>query len=108
VTSVPLTIGFDSQALQVVGVTEGGFLKQGGAQTNFSSQVDPGGRISITAGRSGVGGSTSAGAVATLSFRALAPSDAAQVRVLSAVPLGPSGSPVAATLPQPLTLKVSQ
>jgi general secretion pathway protein D len=101
-----MKIGFDSHVLQPVAVTEGGFLKQGSAQTTFASQVDPSGQISITAGRSGAGGATGTGAVAMLSFRALAQADASQVQVLAATPLGVSGTPVAAALPQPFTVKV--
>jgi general secretion pathway protein D len=107
ITSAPMTIGFDSAVLQVVGVTEGTFLKQGGAQTNFTSQVNPSGQISIAAGRSGDSGATGTGAVAILSLRALAPSNASQIQVLAATPLGLAAHPVAAALPQPLTLKVN-
>lgn len=108
ITSVPMSISFDSHVLQPVAVTEGTFLKQGGVQTNFTSQVDPSGKISIAAGRSGNGGATGAGVFAMLSFRALAPSDASQIQVLAAAPLGASAQSVAAALPQPFTLKVSQ
>jgi general secretion pathway protein D len=108
IISVPMTIGFDSHVLQPVAVTEGTFLKQGGAQTNFTNQVDPSGKISIAAGRTGAGGATNAGVFAILSFRALAASDASQIQVLAAAPLGVGATPVPATVPQPFTLKVSQ
>jgi general secretion pathway protein D len=107
ITGVPVTVGFDSRALQVVGITEGGFLKQGGAQTSFTSKVEPSGQITIAAARSGDGGATGAGTVATLSFRALAPSAGAQVQLLSAAPAGVAGRTVAAALPPAFTLKVN-
>lgn len=107
ITGVPVKIGFDSRVLQAVAVTEGGFLKQGGASTSFASQLDPSGQISVTASRSGGTGATGSGTVALLSFRALAPSDASQVQVLAATPLGLSAGAVATALPQPLTLKVT-
>ncbi|MFA6072299.1 MAG: secretin N-terminal domain-containing protein, partial [Janthinobacterium sp.] len=72
VVNVPLTIGFDSQILQVVNVAEGIFLKQGGAQTTFNYQVDPKGQITTSDVRS-LGGASSPGNVLTISFQALAP-----------------------------------
>jgi general secretion pathway protein G len=41
--SLPLMVTFDPQLLQVMGVQEGGFLRQGGAAATFSSRVDSGG-----------------------------------------------------------------
>jgi general secretion pathway protein D len=58
ITSVPIAVGFDTRVLQVVGVAEGDFLKQGGAQTRFSSRVDPAGHILMTATRASDGGAT--------------------------------------------------
>jgi general secretion pathway protein G len=61
VVSVPLAIGFDPRLLQVADVSEGAFLRQGGAATTFSYRVDPGGQVLLTATRSGAGGATSSG-----------------------------------------------
>lgn len=107
ITSVPMTLGFDNRVLQVVGITEGTFLKQGGAQTSFTSRVDTNGQISIIATRNGEGGATSLGEVATLNFRALAPGDASTIQILTTAPLGLAGRPVVATRPQPFTVLVS-
>jgi hypothetical protein len=70
VVSLPLAIGFDPRVLQVADISEGGFLRQGGAQTSFTYRVDPGGQVLMTATRSGHGGATAADVVATLNFRA--------------------------------------
>jgi general secretion pathway protein D len=107
ITSVPMTVGFDSRVLQVVGITEGTFLKQGGAQTNFTSRVDPNGQVLITAARAGNGGATSLGEVATLNFRALAPGGASAIQLLTATPLGLEGRPVVTASPSPFTIQVS-
>ena len=72
VVSVPIAIGFDPRLLQVVDVSEGGFLRQGGAQTSFSYRVDPGGQVVMTATSSGNAGATAPDAIVTMNFRALA------------------------------------
>ena len=40
VVSVPVAMSFDPKVLQVVGVTEGSFLKQAGGQSAFEYRVD--------------------------------------------------------------------
>lgn len=106
VTSLPLAIGFDSKLLQVTGVVEGDFLKQGGAQTSFSSRVDPNGQILLTSTRSGDNGATTVGTVATISFRPIAASEAARVQILTAAPTGLAGRPVPASRPAPHVLRI--
>lgn len=106
VTSLPVAVGFDSQVLQVVGVTEGDFLKQGGAQTSFSSRVDPSGQILVTGSRSGAGGATVPGTVANINFRALVPADAARIQLLTVTPVGLAGRSVSVPLPAPHTVQV--
>lgn len=99
ITSVPIAVGLDTRVLQVVGVAEGDFLKQGGAQTRFSSRVDPAGHIPMTATRAGDGGATAPGVVATISFRTLVPTDASRIPLLTAAPVGSGGRSVPAPLP---------
>lgn len=106
IAGVTMTVGFDNRVLQVVGISEGVFLKQGGAQTSFTSRVDPNGQIQLTASRASGGSATSLGDVATLSFRALTPADATRIQVLTIAPLGVSGHPVTAPLPAPFTVQV--
>lgn len=104
VTSVPLAIGFDNRVFQVLGVTEGEFLKQGGAQTSFTSRVDPNGQILLTGTRSGDGGATAAGVVASISLRAIAPADASRIQVLTIAPTGLGGKAV--NVPHPASYAV--
>lgn len=106
VTGLPLTVGFDSKVLDVVDVSEGDFLKQGGAQTNFTSRIDPTGQILMTSTRTGDGGATSLGRVATIIFRALMPVDATRIQVLTAAAAGIAARSLTVPLPLPHSLKV--
>lgn len=106
--SLPLAVGFDARSMQVVSVTEGDFLKQGGAQTNFSSRVDPSGQIVLTVTCSGDSGATGSGVVATVNLRATAAASAdARVQLLSMAPVAQGGKAVSAPLPSPLVIGVA-
>ncbi|MBI2745210.1 MAG: general secretion pathway protein GspD [Burkholderiales bacterium] len=108
VMSLPLAVGFDARSMQVVSVTEGDFLKQGGAQTNFTSRVDPSGQIVLTVTRSGDSGATGSGVVATVNLRATAAASAdARVQLLTAAPVAQGGKAVSAPLPSPLVIGVA-
>ena len=106
VTSLPIAIGFDNKALQVVSVAEGDFLKQGGAQTNFTSRIDPKGQILMTGTRSGDGGATASGVVATINFRPIKTADASSIQLLTVAPIGVAGRSVSASLPAPHAVKL--
>jgi general secretion pathway protein D len=99
ISSLPLALGFDSKILQVVGITEGSFLKQGGAQTNFTSRIDPNGQILISGTRSGQNGATSAADVVSVTFRALAASNNTSIQVLTAAPIATGGRALTVQLP---------
>jgi len=107
IDSVPLTLGFDAGKLQVIGVSEGPFLRQGGSPTSFSSRIGSN-NIAITDTSSSSTGATTQATVATVTFRALAPTSATEVRLLSAAPLSVSGTAVAAAVLAPLALQVVQ
>lgn len=106
VTNMPMTVGFDNKVLQVVNVTEGAFLKQGGVQTNFTSKVDSAGQITITGARYGGSGATSLGDVAIMTFRALASSDASGIQLLTIAPISAAGRSIATPLPAPFSVRV--
>ncbi|WP_300335732.1 secretin N-terminal domain-containing protein [Accumulibacter sp.] len=105
VVSLPLAIGFDPRVLQVVDVSEGGFLGQGGAQTSFTYRVDPGGQVLMTATRSGAGGATAPDVVATVNFRAVAPGDS-RIELITIAPVAAGGGTISANLPGPHVLTV--
>ncbi len=101
ITSLPIALGFDNKALQVVGITEGNFLKQGGAQTNFSTRIDPNGQILMTGTRIGGTGTTATADVANITFRALAPMTDTRIQVLTVAPVTAQGRPLSVQLPPP-------
>lgn len=107
VVSVPMAVSFDARVFQVVSVVEGDFLKQGEAQTNFTSRVDPSGQILIMGTRSGDSGATAPGAMASISLRVLAaPSREAQFQVLTVAPVALGGKSISAPLPPPFVVGI--
>lgn len=107
VTGLALALGFDKQLLQVVGMNEGNFLKEGGAQSSFTSRIDPSGQILMTSTRSSKeSGATHLGRVATINFRTLATADSAQVQVLSIAPTGIGGTTIAVQPPLPFAIQI--
>lgn len=107
VMSVPLAVAYDAKTLQVVSVTEGDFLRQGGAQASFTSRVDPNGQVLLTATRAGGAGASAPGVLATFNFRVIAAaSPETRVQVLTAAPLGADGRPVPTPLPPPHVIRL--
>ncbi|HEX5688083.1 MAG TPA: secretin N-terminal domain-containing protein [Ideonella sp.] len=107
IRALPLALGFDAAALEVVDVLEGEFLAQGGIATTFEKRVDPSGQVLATIKRNGTAGASGAGTVMTLSLRALKVSPAAIVRVLTIAPEGEAGRSVTYSAPSPLQLTVA-
>ena len=108
VVSIPMAVGFDPRMLQVVSVTEGDFLKQGGAQTSFTSRVDPNGQILMTGTRAGDSGATALGSVATVNLRVVAaPTPETRLQLLTISPIVLGGRGISAPLPLPHTISVS-
>ncbi len=88
IVSVPMGVGFDAQLLQVISVAEGDFLKQGGAQTSFTSRVDTTGQVLMTGTRVGNTGATVLGSVVTLNFRVVgASSPETRLQLLTIAPI---------------------
>ncbi len=106
IASVPLAIAYDNKVLQVTGIIEGDFLKQGGAQTTFSSKIDPSGQILISSTRNSPGGATEGGAIVTINFRALSPSDGSRIQLLTIAPVTAIGQGLITALPVPYTVQV--
>lgn len=108
VTSIPFALSFDPKVLEVVSVTEGDFLKQGGGTTSFTHRVDKGsGQIFATVTRTGKDGAGSPGSIVDISFRALAPAPAARLVVSAIAPIGVGGRAVSAPPPSPLVIAVA-
>lgn len=105
-TGLPALVAFDPQSLQVVSVQEGDFLKQAGAQTQFSQRVDAAqGKVFAAGVRQGgngpVSGINGVGSILSVTFKVLkAPVGGAPTRVqlLSLTP----EPPLAAALKLPV------
>ncbi|MET3930819.1 cohesin domain-containing protein [Lysobacter soli] len=86
IEQIPVLVGFDPKVLQVVGIEEGMFMSQGGGQSTLTQQVNlSDGKIIATATRQGTAVSGQ-GTLLQINFKALAPTDRTDVRVLSATP----------------------
>lgn len=72
IAGLPLLVQYDKTAVEIVEVKEGDFLRQGGAQTQFSSMIEPDGRVRIEAVRSAAGVPHTPGVLATMNFKAVA------------------------------------
>jgi general secretion pathway protein D len=73
VASVPVQMNYDPSKLQLVNVSNGGFLSQDGQAVALVKREDPAGTLQITAARPpGSGGVSGQGAVLTLTFEAKA------------------------------------
>lgn len=108
VMSIPLAVGFDTATLQITSITEGDFLRQGGAQTSFTSRVDDNGQAILTATRAGETGATTLGSIATFNFRVIAaPEDETRVQLLAISAVGVGGGSINASLPSPHVLTLA-
>ena len=108
IVSIPMAVGFDPRVIQVISVTEGAFLKQNGAQTSFTSRVDPNGQILITGTRAGDSGANTLGTFATINFRVKsAATPEARLQVLTVAPIALGGRGVSAPLPLPHVITIA-
>jgi general secretion pathway protein D len=108
ILSIPMAVGFDPKVLQVTSVSEGDFLRQGGAPTSFTSRIDPNGQVVLTGIRTADTGATSLGAVAILNFRVIAASSAqTAIQLLSIAPTVVGGRTISIPLPLPQVIQLS-
>ncbi|SKC95811.1 Type II secretory pathway, component HofQ [Burkholderia sp. CF099] len=105
VTSASATVSYDVSKLQFTGVTEGDFLKQGGAQTSFSNRVAQGGQVILADSSPGGTGGSAQATFAVLSFKALAPAAQTSIQVQPGSVLGAGGQAV--TMPPPSAYSLS-
>ncbi|WP_242684198.1 secretin N-terminal domain-containing protein [Paraburkholderia hospita] len=105
VTSASATVSYDVSKLQFTGVTEGDFLKQGGAQTSFSNRVAQGGQLILADSSPGGTGGSAQATFAVLSFKALAPAAQTSIQVQPGSVLGAGGQTV--TMPPPSAYNLS-
>lgn len=108
IVSLPMAVSYDPRVLQVTSIVEGDFLKQGGATTRFTSRVQPDGQILMTGTRTGEGGATTFGIVATISFRAISVTEATNIQLLNTVPVGEASTSINAPVPPPHIVKITE
>lgn len=97
--SVPLQIGYDPAYVEVVSVSEGNYFGTGGEAT-FGHVIDTAsGRVSAAIGAASPAGARGAGTLVRLTARAIAPSDATNLSVISFSPLVPGRGPADIRLP---------
>ena len=105
--SLPFQMAYDPKALKVVEVAEGGFFKQNEAQTSFTSNVDvAGGKIFVGVVRPGSDGAAGESSLATLTFKALAPQPKAEVKLLTATPIGVGDKVPSPGMPDAYTVSI--
>jgi len=97
---LPLLVGFDTQALQVVSVQEGDFFRQANGQTAFNQRTDPAqGKVFVSVVRQNPSGKDAGvngtGSVVTITFKALKAGTVAKFQLLSVTPEPPLDTPVA-------------
>jgi len=104
---LPMLIGFDPQALQVVSAQEGDFFKQAGGQTNFSHRVDAAqGKVFVAIVRqgsadAGINGNTG---VLTVAFKAIKAGQT-KIQLLSATPEPAPATPIKLPLEQVIKIQ---
>jgi general secretion pathway protein D len=106
VVSMPLAIGFDPAAVQVISVEEGDFMRQGGAPTKFESRVDAGGQILVTAARENGTGADQPGRLLAVRMRAIGLPRSTALRLLTVAPQGLANASLNAVLPAPLPINI--
>ena len=107
-TALALMLAVDPSVLQIVSVTEGSFMKQGGATTTFTSQADASGVVLVSGTRNTAAGALAEAPMFTITLRAVGRPASGQtlLQVTSASPQGLQGRTLATQLPAPLTLTV--
>lgn len=102
-STVTLTLTFDSTRLRVRAVNEGSFMRSGGVNAQFTQQVSPG-RVDMTITRSAdATGATGTGLLGAVLFDAVAPG--AATLSLSGTATGPGGTAMGLTF-RPVTITV--
>ncbi|WP_140630086.1 secretin N-terminal domain-containing protein [Methylibium rhizosphaerae] len=105
--SLPLALGFDPAAVQVMSVEQGDFMKQGGVSATMESRIDPDGQVLVTMQRAGSVGAMGSERALTLSMKALTPNRTASVRVLTVAPRGEGAANLDAAPPPALQIAIT-
>lgn len=105
--SLALTLEFDPAVLRPVDVSQGNFVSQGGAPSQFTRNPGAGnGQISIGLGNAGTAGSSGAGSVVSATFEVIAAGQT-QIKAGSATVTDASGQALPVNVAPPLMLESS-
>jgi general secretion pathway protein D len=106
VTNLPVTLSFDTTKLEVTNIAEGPFMRASGA-TSFSNRLSTNGQLTLSDAVTSGNGATAEGIYATVTFKALAPTQSTSIQVLSATPTGLGGVPITLVPPTPFALQIT-
>ncbi|HMA10223.1 MAG TPA: secretin and TonB N-terminal domain-containing protein, partial [Ramlibacter sp.] len=107
--STALQIGFDPKVMKILDVSEGGALRQDGAQTTFSARTDESaGRIFVGVARPGGTGTAGEGALLQLRVSGVAAAQGTPLQVVVFSGIGPGNQIQSAVLPPPLALQITE
>jgi general secretion pathway protein D len=108
ITSLPFSLGYDPKLIEVTAVTEGDFMRQGGAASNFTTKIDTSaGRVFGTATRGSGDGASQTGTLLTLRVRAVTANTSTTVQLIAASPIGVGGRAVTIQAPAPYQLRIT-
>ena len=107
VTSVPLTVTYDTTKLRLTNVAEGTFLKQAGAATRFTSSRVSTGTWAITDTTAGDVGATASAILTTLTFTALDAASPTDIQVTGVAPTGVGGVSITAVPPAAFAVNIT-
>lgn len=108
VKSLALVLEYDPAVLRPVDVSEGNFVTQAGAPSQFSKNLGTGnGQIAISLANAGTAGSSGAGSVVSATFEVLASAPQTQIKAGSATGTDPGGQALPVNATAPLSLETS-
>jgi general secretion pathway protein D len=106
VTTLQVVLGYDPVVFRAIRALEGPLFKTGGAQTVFTQQIDPSGRVLLETSQSTGDGAKSSATFASVGFRALGPQQGARIEVISANASGAGGSSIPVAMPNALVMNI--
>ena len=106
--SAPMVINFDPAVLQVLGVTEGDFMRRASGQASFNSRIDPTGKVFIETARSEGPALSAPGMLLSLLVQVAATADApTRLTVTGLAPTTTGGAPLEVAPPAAFTLSIA-
>jgi len=106
--TLSFTLGYDTTALTLTGITEGTLFKQSGKKTVFTNKVEQdAGQAFVQVARVGKDGVSGQGSVATFTFKVKAAKTQAPIVLKETTPLSSDGNTLTYTPPAPFIANLS-